>query len=256
MKGNHQVPLRPKYGQVLLTINVAGVAEKIIKCLEEKNIQVCKAKPNMGKVKSCADSSVESANKIPQNVLVEVFAKLYQERVQTPRFQVKLINLMTEHLKQKSTLESLTTNHMKEIVLASMHIDIFKDSEYIEVYCSFKEVIHFAYKCLEWAQNCYNELESLAEKNVQTDSEIIGIMVNARQAQMKILTDILKSYDSFEFVFKPWLRFFISELFVERSNEYEHDKLHKGISDEIENILKQIDIFENDPDASQKGIPF
>ncbi|KII63871.1 hypothetical protein RF11_05088 [Thelohanellus kitauei] len=230
----------------------ADVAYKIITCLSAKNIGVCQTKPDMVQVKSCTESSVESGKNIPENVLDQIFNKLFTERVQTPAFQEELIIQMTHHLTEGLTLQNLDTYFCKQTVLATLSQSKLADTEYFEIFCSFKEIINVGLKYLQFVQSSYDDLKHFVEKHPQTDSELHDIKVNALKTKKKMLTVVLQSYNSFKFVFKPTLSHFITMLFFERA--YEHDKLHEGIWDEIEKVLNQIQVFKNDPDANKKDI--
>ncbi|KII71609.1 hypothetical protein RF11_03578 [Thelohanellus kitauei] len=161
---------------------------------------------------------------------------------------------MTQTLMEGSTLLELATTYKENILLDVLKNNKLSIDYYFEVYCTYDEVVDVAYMVLKLAQNTYRDLNLLVKNYPKTDSDIIQIKVKALQAKNKLLTDILKTYDSVKFVYKPSLSHFIDKVCLDCDNE--NYKIRDGIRNEIEKILDDTQSFNNDQDTNQKGIVF
>ncbi|KII73686.1 hypothetical protein RF11_01892 [Thelohanellus kitauei] len=159
---------------------------------------------------------------------------------------------MTQTLMDGSILLELATTYKENVILDVLISNKLSINYYFEVYCSFNEIVDIAHMVLKLAQNRYEELKPLVKNRPKTDSDISETKVMALKAKNKLLTDILKTYDSVKFVYKPSLSHLFDKVYLEF--HVENSKIREGIRNEIEKILDDTQTFKNDQDTNKKGI--
>ncbi|KII63888.1 hypothetical protein RF11_05105 [Thelohanellus kitauei] len=237
------------------------VVDKMIKCLGEKHIKFCNEKPNLGELKTCANSSVEGADKISETVLEQIFTKLIEARGNNllptdriPRYQTYLITKMNQYISERHSLHLLSQLKMKELIRGISRFAEVRENEYFEIYCTFKELIDVSSQFMKSVQSIYHELKQLADNHPKTDTEISNVKGITLSATKTLIKSIEESYSSVKFAFRIMFGSFISTLVI--SSLKEHDKIQDGLHDKIRRIRIETMSFTEPPEYIQAGIVF
>ncbi|KII70865.1 hypothetical protein RF11_14595 [Thelohanellus kitauei] len=195
-------------------------ATEMIKCFDDKKIKFCKRKPSVNEIKEFIVSSVDNI----------------------PRFQKIMLDNMISRIANQESLDQVIKPRMYEIIHYTMGISSLPESEYLYVYCTFKDAIDIVSKIYEMALSTYDELKNFVQKHPTTDLEINNIKAQASLLKKNLFTEIVESYDSAKIIFLPLMSHFVSVLFHHRFEW--RDTKFQVINSEIMNIMYVIHSFQ------------